>query len=301
MQNESLYEPDKLLIDTKGNVLKVIYENDIITVKTPKEVEAEKVHKYRQLRADRDEFAKLMEIECGNFYFNFFDGGLSTMDIKDSIKLRFLYLCTYVVYDEKGSYLAYDNGIKLSRDGLCELLGLSDRECTNTISALVKNNLLIKYDKYYIVNNDYVKRGKLNKNEDNSPHTRVFDNGLRELYKNCKATQHKQLYYLFKLLPYINLKYNAVCQNPSETIAEDVIPLTLTEMCEVVGYSTDKPTRFKKEMYGLQLFGQYAMLGIENKNGMWYKINPRVLYAGTSGHFEEFTKLICSDFSISRK
>lgn len=54
-------------------------------------------------------------------------------------------------------------------------------------------------------------------------------------------------------------------------------------------------------MYGLQLFGQYAMLGVENKNGMWYKINPRVLYAGTNGHFEEFTKLLSSDFSIRKK
>lgn len=69
----------------------------------------------------------------------------------------------------------------------------------------------------------------------------------------------------------------------------------------MVDYNKNNANKFKKEMYGLQLFGQYAMLGVENKNGMWYKINPRVLYAGTNGHFEEFTKLLSSDFSIRKK
>lgn len=299
-EKRGTYELDKLLVDAKsGEVVKAIYENDEIKIITAKEKNVSEYLKYKAMIDDRDELSSLISEQCGSFYFNFFNGGLDSMDIKDSIKLRFLYLCTYTNYTEKGLYLIYDNGKKMDRGGISDALNLSDKEVSITITTLVKNNLLIKEDRYYMVNKEVIHRGKLNKLKINDAYSRIFDKGLRELYKNCDGKQHKQLYYLFKLLPYVNLKFNAICQNPNEEIADDVIPLKLSEICEVVGYSVSNAKKFEKEILKLQLFGQYAMLGIKNANGMWYKINPRVLYAGTGNHIDDLKQLLSTDFSIN--
>lgn len=294
------YEINRMLIGVDGDVIQYIRENDEVKVKTPKDIASEERIKYLKMKEDRDELGCLIASECGSFYFNFFKEGLDDMDIKESIKLRFLYLCTYTNYTEKGMYLVYDNAKKMDRGGIGDVLNLSDRELSSTITTLTKNNLIIKDGRYYMINKDITYRGTLSNSKTKQSHSRIFDKGLRELYDNCDAKQHKQLYYLFKLLPYVNLKYNAICQNPSEDIAEDVIPLKLSEICEVIGYNPKNSGRLKKDMYDLHLFGQYAILGIENKNGMWFKINPRVLYAGTGGHLEEFKTLLCTDFSISK-
>lgn len=298
--NHNTYDINRILISADGSVMQYIYENDKVQIKTPKDLASEERIKYLNMIEERDELSCLIASECGSFYFNFFNGGLVDMDMKESVKLRFLYLCTYTNYTEKGMYLVYDNGKKMDRGGIGDVLNLSDRELSSTITSLVKNKLIIKEGRHYMINGDVAHRGKLSGNKIKQSYSRIFDNGLRELYDNCDAKQHKQLYYLFKLLPYVNLKYNAICQNPSENIAEDVIPLRLSEICEVVGYNSKNSGRLKKDMYELHLFGQYAILGIENKNGMWFKINPRVLYAGTGSHLEEFKTLLCTDFSISK-
>lgn len=294
------YEVDRLLIDRQGNILKYIYEPDDVKIKTPKDKENDNYKRYLKMIDDRDEFSWLIADECGSFYFNFFNGGLDSMDIKESIKLRFLYLCTYTNYSDRGQYIVYDNGKKMDRGGLVDVLALSDRELSVTITTLIKNGLLIKDGRHYMVNKDLIARGTLTKSQNKDYHTRIFDNGLRELYNNCSAKQHKQLYYLFKLLPYVNIKYNAICQNPTETIVEDVIPLKLSEICEIIGYSVPNAKKFEKDMLKLQLFNQYAMLGIINGSGTWYKINPRVLYSGIDSHLDELKNLLSTDFSISK-
>lgn len=293
------YEIDRVLIDRNGNVIDYVYENDKITIKRPNDIQSEERKKYLEMKNDRDELENIITNECGSFYFNFFNGGLLEMDIKESIKLRFLYLCTYTNYKEKGMYLVYDNGKRMDRGGIEDVLGLSEAEFKRTMSTLLKSGLLIKENTHYVVNGDIIHRGSLSKSKSKQGHSRIFDNGLRELYNNCDPKQHKQLYYLFKLLPYVNVKYNVICQNPSEDYVEDVIPLKLSEICEVVGYNPKNSGRFEKEILQLQLFGEYAMLGIKCGSGMWYKMNPRLLYAGTGNHIDEFKKLLCTDFKVS--
>lgn len=297
---KNTYRVTKLITDIEGNVIDQVMENEKLIIKTPMQAKNEEHLKYKKMIDDRDELSEIISAECGSFYFNFFNGGLNSMDIKESIKLRFLYLCTYTNYSEKGQYLVYDNGKKMDRGGISDVLNLSDRELSVTITTLVKNNLLIKDGRYYMVDKDLMARGKLKPAQNKDYHTRVFDNGLRELYINCNAKQHKQLYYLFKLLPYVNLKYNAVCQNPTEDIVDNIIPLKLSEICEIVGYSIPNAKKFEKDMLKLQLFNQYAMLGIINGKGVWYKINPRILYSGTTSHLDELKALLSTDFSVAK-
>lgn len=298
LSNRGTYKVNRLLLNESGEVIKYIYENDEVKIKSPNERNLDEYNKYMKMVDDRDELSKIITEECGSFYFNFFNKGLDRIDIKDSIKVRFLYLCTYTNYEEKGMYVTYDNGVKMDRSGIESTLKLSTRESTNTISSLVDSGLIIKDGKHYMANKDYVYRGTIPNKIKSEVYSRVFDNGLRELYNNCDARHHKQLYYLFKLLPYVNTSCNAICQNPSESIIEDVVPLKLSEMCDVVGYDVSNAKKFEKELLKLHMFNQYAILGIINGKGTWYKINPRVLYAGSGDNLEEFKNLISTDFSV---
>lgn len=293
------YNLKNLLVDAStGEVIKEIYENDKIKIITPKKENQTDYLKFKSMKENRDELSNLICEQCGSFYFNFFNAGLDTIDIKDSIKLRFLYLCTYTNYSDKGLYIIYDNGKMMDRGGISDALNISDKEVSVTINTLVKCGLIIKENRYYKINKTFVHRGELNNLKTNLPHSRIFDNGLRELYKNCDGKQHKQLYYLFKLLPYISLKFNAICKNVEAEDPETIAPLKLSEICELVGYSTSNAKKFEREMLKLRLFDQYAILGIKNGGGMWYKVNPRILYAGAGRHLDEFKELLSTDFGI---
>lgn len=222
------------------------------------------------------------------------------MKITNSIKTRFLLLSTYANYIENGGYLTYDNNKIIDREGVGVILKLPYPTVTSTLKIMIDNNLLQKDKIGYKINGDISIRGKLSKSEDLKCHTRIFDEGFRSLYNGCTPKQHKQLYYLFKLLPYISLKFNAICSNPDEEIPNKVNPLTIKEICEIVGYNDNQSARFEKEMYELRLYDQRVIIGIKNEFGIWFKTNPRLHYGGTSGHLEEFIKLLGNDFSIAK-
>lgn len=298
MKTTDSYQVTKFLVSSDGEILKQIKENDTITITTAKDKASDNHCKFKKMMEDRDALSLIISKECGSFYFDFFNRGLDSMDIKDSVKARFLFLCTYASYIDSGSILTYDNGVKIDRKGLKKLLGGSDYECNNTLKTMIDNELLFNEGDYFKINDRYAKRGSLTASESKEDCTRIFDKGLRELYNGCSQKQHKQLYYIFKILPYVSPKFNSICSNPNEQAVEKIKPLKLSEICERVGYTSHNAKKFEKEMLKLQLFGEYAMVGIINGKGVWYKLNPKVTYAGTLDNLEEFYNLLSTDFKV---
>ena len=298
LQMENTYAIRWIVQDLETGKVRHVPENGNVTTKTPQEVRSDRQQAFLNKKENQKIFNKMVNDRMGNFYFYFYNSGLQALDVKESIKTRFLYLATYSGYAKDGGYICHDNGKKMKRKDVQELLGLSTKHCQTTINELVKCGLLFEDGEYLQVNTTVAHKGELKATKKKCDYTRVFLNGVRNLYKNCTATQHKQLYYLFRLLPYVNLKFNAICQNPTEEIAEDVIALRLNEICELVGVDKTNMSRWKRDMYKLEIFGCPVIKGIEGKYGMWFKVNPRVMYGGTEGHMEELDKLLCSDFSI---
>lgn len=282
-----------------GEIIGEVYRGDVLSIKRKKDTKPKKAKEdYQKKRIQWEEFEKVIDKECGSFYFNFFMNGLYDLQIKESIKVRFLYLLSYTKYSNQGSYLVHDNNKLMTKQDIFDKLNLSEKEFTRTLKTLLDAGLLIKENDYYLANTYLATRGEITSKQKQSPYTRIFDEGIRSLYENCTSRQHKQLYYLFRLLPYVSLKFNAICKNPSEELVEKVIPLKLKEICEIVGYNSQNSSKFKREMYQLKIFNQYAMLGIECGKGIWYKVNPRLLYAGTNGHLNEFVELLNNDFKM---
>lgn len=296
---ESTYQTRWEVYDHQTGRKRIIPENGKVTIKTPKEVRSDKQEAFLQKRKNRSPFNKMIDRECGNFYFCFYNKGLYGLDIKEGVKTRFLYLATYLGYGENGGYICHKNGVPMNKKDVVKLLGLSPKRGNETIADLVRTGLLFEDGDNLQVNQDVAFKGTLNKKQMNESYTRMFVDGIRSLYMNCSTTQHKQLYYLFRLLPYINLKFNAICQNPTEQVAEQVIPLTLKDICELLGAYGGNQDKFKKDMYKLKIFNQYVMKGIEGATGMWFKINPRIFYGGIESHIEQLEELLISDFSIN--
>ena len=297
-QTKGTYKPKYFLCDEEGNIHKTIFECDEIIVKEAKEVEAEQNSKNLKKKEEWDDFKQLINSKCGSFYFYFYNEGLMTLPIQESIKMRFLYLCTCMKYTKSGSYIESHNHKLMKRKHIEEVLGLSTSEFNKTMKVLLETGLIYQEGEHFLVNKNLIKRGDLTKIEVKKDYTRIFDDAIRELYKNCTTKQHKQLYYLFNLLPYVSMNFNAICQNPDAEFVEHIIPLKLSEICEVVGYNPKNSRRFEREMLQLQLFNQYAIVGVKCGSGIWYKINPRILYAGSKKYIDELLNLLSTDFSI---
>lgn len=228
----------------------------------------------------KDELFATISDEFGNYFLYFYDK-MNEINIPTNMKARFLYLCTYIGYNE---YLIdkYNSDkrllVPLNRKDLENLLGLSEREFKNTIKILTESGLLIFDGKYYKVNTTIITRGKTNHKKG---YTRVFFNSVRYLYTNCKPIQHKQLYYLFMILPYVNVQHNVVCSNIDEEMQEKIEALNVKDMCDICSYNRHDSTKFKNNLLKFKIDGKDVVIISYRGGGEFIRINPSVYYAGT--------------------
>jgi hypothetical protein len=123
--------------------------------------------------------------------------------------------------------------------------------------------------------------------------TRIYIQTTRDLYLNTTSKNHKKLSIVYKLLPYINWKYNILAKNINETEKERINPLSVKDILDILRYSNNNLTRFKKEFYSLT-YNQYQVFGTfqtkaEYKTSTIY-LNPLVAYRGND--IEELRTLI---------
>ncbi|WP_195382539.1 hypothetical protein [Blautia wexlerae] len=182
---------------------------------------------YAHLMNNRSEFQTHISSNFGSFYFNNYMKLLTKLKNNPALLFRFLYLCTYANYD---GYLKYglNSSLYMKENDFGEVFKLSKGMVTKLKKELYDNKLIKKYEDGRIaVNNDYYSRGKLYLG-DMLNSSRVFDNGIRELYLNSNPREHKRIGVIVPLLPYLNRFYNILCENPLEKDENYIKPLTLT-------------------------------------------------------------------------
>ena len=83
--------------------------------------------------------------------------------------------------------------------------------------------------------------------------TRIYIDATRELYSlNYKKT--KKLAIAYKLLPYVNWKFNVLCSNVKEIDKNKINPLTIKDVMNITGYSQNHLSNFKKDFYGIKFY-----------------------------------------------
>ena len=253
---------------------------------------------YLKYLKNTDIFESLIRDNFGSFYFSIYNR-LLEVDLEPQYRLRFVYLCTYMDYDNK---LKFGNAIgearlMLERD-LIEVLGLSERESRNTKKALIEAELItVESDKTITINKKYAIKGKITK-RDLKGSMRIMENGLREIYTKAKPTEHKRLDIFIKVLPYVNYNHNVLCKNPSEMDVDKVEPLTLDELCDIVGYDKNNSTKLKSELLKLKVDGNKAILFVLKGREMHAYVNPYIYYKGKS---LESLRALMNMFRIGRK
>lgn len=139
----------------------------------------------------KNDFENLIYDNMGNFYFNFY---LSLPKIDKQYIFRFIYLCTYLKFNDS-RLMKKINGknelIKVS--DLMNLLKLGKTEYNKTRNILVDNDLIRinKDDSISIDRNiSFVRKVKKSNKEE---YSRIFKKSIQELYNNSTAREHKRL------------------------------------------------------------------------------------------------------------
>lgn len=239
---------------------------------SPEQLDA--LHK-KQQRERAIEEQKLYRNATKNFYFLRNDNEFT--DIKPADVARLIYLATYANFDKdnKNNKLTFDTGKPITVNNLPKLLKASDKTVKRFLKSVSPKYLIQKDDGLLLTNIDYFVKGRL-KNQ--SDFRKVYNKGVRKLYSNTKHLNH--IGYIFQLLEYVNVEYNVLCTNPSETDIDLLEPITFETFCNLVGYDIKSIARLKR-IYQSIVFdvGEHEERLVDIGNRII--INPRILYSGS--------------------
>ena len=279
MSNLKNLHRSKMVVDIETGEAEYMTNEEVIIFDISKNNHFKGVNvkdKVMQALSDNNDFKGKLKQLCGNFYFNYYDKLLNILE--PQMIVRFLYLCTYMDYENR---LVMRDGVRnvpLYLSGFKNILKLSTAETYNTINALIESGVIYITDKEVVYINDlYCEKGGIKKSKNDK--VRIFNDGIKYIYENTSATAHKRVALLIRLLPYVNFRYNVLCKNVDEEILELVEPYTLKELCGLLGVSN--VTKLKKDLLNIEVKKYPTISFHETKNAKLIAVNPMVYYKGS--------------------
>lgn len=248
------------------------YEEQIEENKTINE-EKERI---KELLNNQSMLKRCIKERYGSFYFSYYNKLLNML--KPQYLTRALYLCSYMNYDNllvEGK----THHKPIYESDLIRIWNISRAEMFNTKKELIDLGILIvNENKTLSISENFCKKGELMKNIKDEK-ARIFNDAIREIYEKAKPSEHKKLALLYKMLPYINLKWNMVCSNIDEEIKDLVQPIDVKTLCKLLNQSN--VTKLKKDLLSLTVNGRPVVLMASVMNKSIILINPSVYYKGT--------------------
>lgn len=164
------------------------------------------------------------------------DYGLSSQDL-----FRLVYLSTYI---SKDNILTYQNGNTVRKSHLKKILGLNDETVRAFYNLMIKQGFIEHIDNCFKINPLFATKNI----SDERRYVKVFINPTQTVYKKCKASEHKLMGYIYKMLPYLNVHYNIYCLNPYEECIDDINQINLTEFGDRIGRNITNMIRIKDKI-----------------------------------------------------
>ena len=246
------------VVVSDGSVEK-IDENKVCTLYDRNEYESRKqfgVKKFELDRQDRENFVSAVR-EGGNYIWNYFVPLEANFDsVINSTITRLVYLATYI---NKDNYVAFDNGKIMNRSQIKCLLRLDESTFKRFLKDAAINNYLIEDSIGFKILNSKFGKGSMSKGKDQVA-AKLFIYAVRFLYENAAVSSHKTLAYLYMIIPYINLKYNVLCENPLERDKTKVKKMTVAELCSKLGLDVTHSSRFVNQLLKIQYPDRYGDL-----------------------------------------
>ena len=278
-----------------GTSVVEVKENDIVITNVLSEKEAQNQNKFAKNKKELDaEIKEFIAENEGFFIYLIYKYGATIFEKLEELVsgskcnihiVRFIVLATFQTWH--GNLYSNKNEVKKS-----SLKRIWDTTSRNSINETY--NLLLECEYIYeteegliMINEDIITKGtmkeKLNelKKQDKSyTCIRLFANNIKAMYYGTESKQRKLLANLFKILPYINYKYNVFCSNPTETDEMKLELLSWGDLAELCGYDRTNVTRFKKDLWNLKIYS-YCVIGeFHCEAGMAICVNPKVYYGG---------------------
>ena len=269
------------------------------TVRTPEQQEqAKKRAEYLKRREEKAYYKRLVGKELGHFYWIFADNAFS--DLTPQTVAKLVMLCTYLNYNGR---FQRSEKTTIKKNDLQKILAIS-KQAVYDFWREVKGRYIIERDgNLYISDKANIFRGKLPKTQEPevTHYQKAYINAIRKLYNVTSIRKHKQLGYVFKLLPYINLEYNIFCKDPFIKEIDDIMPLSVIDLCNLIGYNVSQSARLLKELQVLtfehnhrtEFLISYVDNGTNSPQSKMLFVNPHILYNGSNFQKVEVLGAFC--------
>lgn len=255
--------------------------------RTPKQQQAAKEFKEAKKRQEEKEiYRRLTKNSLGNFFFVLADNAFANLPPQTVTKL--MMLCTYLWYDNT---LRLSPKTTMKKSDIQNILRLS-KKATYAFWHEIENKYIIERDKkLYIADSKHIFRHKIQRNHKSEfiHYQKIYNKAIRNLYNNISIRKHRQIGYIFKLLPYINLEFNIFCKDPFVSEFKHIEALTIKDLCNLIGYNVTQSSRLLKELQSLKYehnnHAEYLLSCVQNNSNenAYDKIflNPHFLYNGS--------------------
>ncbi len=244
---------------------------------TPDQQEENRQRKEEEIKKER---RRSTNKPLGDFFF--VPAKEQFADVAPETVTRLVYLNTFRLH---GDMLMKTQRTPMKRKDLAEVLNVSKATASRFLKEVTPRYLTENDNGLLFANNDIFRKGKIKKLQYRKFHV----NGIRKLYEEAKRNNHRQIGYLFKLLPYINIEYNLLCYNPKETDIKRLELMSIVEFCKLIGYNivhlNDLMYIYRNIWFTVndrtERFCTITYDGTRNNNAK-ICINPRVIYCGSN-------------------
>lgn len=244
----------------------------------------------QQLKESRQEYLKNKTAlgqtfdELGKshgFFFYKYNDFLLSIDRDYALAFRFLYISTFANYD--GHLIRYRSDGKkcfISKDELPDFFRCNPKTNKQIVGALYEKGLLKDDEDRILVNDKYCIRGSL-KISSKTEVSRVFINGVRYLYNQSEPKEHKKIGRIVSLLEFMHIETNILCTNPTETNWDNIKPLTMHDVCEILGYERRSTNIVKPMLLSPRIYGKSILGVFDDGRKRVIIVNPYLFYKGS--------------------
>lgn len=227
----------------------------------------------------------------GKFVFFMFDNLSSLTEIlNDTDLVSFMYIGTFVKKD--GTLKLDNNKTYIDKNKLKSMLNMSKPKFRDFWNTLIENQLILEDNGMIFINLFYFYRGSesdykklTNKKKFGKNFTRLYIETTRSVFENTGVRSLRKLALIYKLLPYVNWRYNILCKNIHEENKRRLQLLTVEDIANLTGYDTSNMRKFKQDLHslkynGMSIFGRFSD-SANSKNDM-ILINPLFYHRGSN-------------------
>lgn len=285
-----------------GEVWTVPAQTEVVTA-YDKQIRKEAKELKERCAERRKTLFKNMDNKGGEFFWSLYNVNETYHpNLSDDMLVKVIYLLSYMRYDNRLMMRdrADDPFRPMTKSDVRDIIRIHKKKFPYFWKRLMESGIILETAEGELIVSSDFSRGKLEKkNMEDMVAIKLFSRAIRHMYEKTEVRTHKYLAYLYRLIPYINLKYNVVCYNPLETNIAKIQKISTRDLCAIFGLEESKRTaeRLVDALFQLRFIDKNKdevsvitlMKRIVNNKVDWYiTINPQFLsgYIGLDDYNE---------------